>query len=203
MFLNKNISKYLYLIYSGFITVFLITLLISCEQKTIEMKSLSGKELIERGKFLVMVGGCGDCHTPKVFGPDGPQPDTTKLLSGHPQEIILPKADLSQVEPGKWILFTQDLTAAIGPWGVSFAANLTPDDETGTGTWQPEMFINAMKKGKHLGAGRPLMPPMPWQIIGQLPEEDLRAIFAYLKSLPAIKNKVPDPIPMNVLMSKK
>lgn len=201
--LSKNSNKFLYLAYAGFITLILIVLLTACDQKPAGKKELSQKELIERGKFLVFAAGCGDCHTPKVFGPEGPQPDTTKILSGHPAEMTLPKADLTLVEPGKWLLFTQDLTAAIGPWGASFSANLTPDNETGIGTWQPDMFINAMKTGKHLGAGRPLMPPMPWQNVGQLPEEDLRAIFAYLKSLPAVKNKVPDPIPMDVLMSIK
>lgn len=201
--LSKNSNKFLYLAYAGFITLILIVLLTACDQKPAGKKELSQKELIERGKFLVFAANCGDCHTPKVFGSEGPQPDTTKILSGHPAEMTLPKADLTLVEPGKWLLFTQDLTAAIGPWGASFSANLTPDNETGIGTWQPDMFINAMKTGKHLGAGRPLMPPMPWQNIGQLPEEDLRAIFAYLKSLPAVKNKVPDPIPMDVLMSIK
>ena len=115
----------------------------------------------------------------------------------------LPEVDLSMVQPGKWVLFTQDLTAAVGPWGASFSANLTPDPETGTGTWQPEMFINAMRTGRHLGAGRPIMPPMPWEAIGKLSDEDLKSIFAYLKTIPPIKNKVPDPIPLDKLAEKK
>jgi len=95
------------------------------------------------------------------------------------------------------------VTTAIGPWGVSFAANLTPDNETGIGSWQPEIFINSLKTGKHLSAGRPILPIMPWQALGTLKEEDLRAIFAYLKSLPPVKNKVPDPIPLDQLIASK
>lgn len=197
------LNKSIYYISGGIISLFLIVLFTSCTQKEPEKKALSGKELIERGKFLVAAGGCGDCHTPKVFGPQGPMPDTTKILAGHLAEIPLPKADLEQIQPGKWILFTQDLTAAIGPWGASFSANLTPDMETGTGSWQPEMFINAMRTGKHLGAGRPIMPPMPWESVGKLSDEDLRAIFAYIQTLKPVKNKVPDPIPLDQLASSK
>lgn len=83
--------------------------------------------------------------------------------------------------------------SAIGSWGSSYSANLTPDNETGIGTWQPEMLINALRTGKHLGAGRPILPPMPWEGIGKLSDDDLRAMFAYFKSLPPIKNKVSDP----------
>lgn len=197
------LNKSIYYIYGGIISLFLIVLFTSCTQKEPEKKTLSGKELVERGKFLIAAGGCGDCHTPKVFGPQGPMPDTTKILAGHLAEIPLPKADLEQVQPGKWILFTQDLTATVGPWGASFSANLTPDIETGTGSWQPEMFINAMRTGKHLGAGRPIMPPMPWESIGKLSDEDLRAIFAYIQTLKPVKNKVSDPIPLDQLASSK
>lgn len=201
--LIKFSKKSLYKFCSVFITLAIIVILAACEKNPQETKELSGKELIERGKFLVTVGGCGDCHSPKIFGPEGPVPDPTKLYSGHPEGMELPEIDASLVQPGKWILFTQDLTSAIGPWGASFSANLTPDNETGIGTWQADMFINALKTGKHLGAGRPILPPMPWQVIGQLPEEDLKAMFAYFKSLPPVKNKVPAPIPPDQLASKK
>jgi hypothetical protein len=83
-------------------------------------------------------------------------------------------------------------TAAVGPWGTSFAANLTPD-QTGIGTWTEEQFIRAMKQGKWKGLenSRNLLPPMPWQGYSQLPEDDLKAIFAYLKSIKPIYNSVP------------
>lgn len=124
-------------------------------------------------------------------------------MSGSPADEHLAKFDPTILQPGNYVLFTHDQTATIGPWGASFAANLTPDIETGIGGWQPEMFINALRTGKHLGAGRPILPPMPWQTIGTLSDEDLRAIFAYLKSLPPIKNKVQEPKTLSELLTSK
>ena len=188
--MNKNeLFKY-YLI--PFVTILLL-LSVGCEQKQ-QKKEMTQVELIARGKFLVSVGGCTDCHSPKVFGPSGPQTDTTRFLAGYPAENPLPQVDMNLVQPGKWVLFTQDITGAVGPWGASFASNLTPDNETGIGTWQLEMFLNAMRTGKHLGAGRPILPPMPWENIGKLSDEDLSAIFNYLKTLKPVKNKVPNPL---------
>jgi hypothetical protein len=77
---------------------------------------------------------------------------------------------------------------------VSFAANLRPDPETGLGKWTPEMFIATMRNRRHEGKGRPLLPPMPAQMIAALPDEDIHAIFAFLQSLPPVKNRVPAPI---------
>jgi hypothetical protein len=85
-------------------------------------------------------------------------------------------------------------TAWAGPWGVSFTANLTPDAETGLGGWTVEMFIQAMRTGKHQGKGRPILPPMPYPWFAKLTDADLRAVFAYLQSIPPIPNKVPAPI---------
>ena len=197
------LNKSIYFTYTILAALILVVLLTACDQNQPEKKVLSEKEMIERGKYLVTAGGCHDCHSPKVFGPQGPKIDETKILSGHPAEMKLAEFDPAILEPGKYILFTQDVTAAIGPWGVSFAANLTPDNETGIGTWQPEMFINALRTGKHLGAGRPILPPMPWEMVGKLTDEDLQAMFAYLKSIPPIKNKVPDPKPLDQLLSSK
>lgn len=197
------LNKSIYFTYAMFAVLTFVVLLTACDENQPEKKVLSEKEMIERGKYLVTAGGCHDCHSPKVFGPQGPKIDETKILSGHPAEIKLAEFDPAILEPGKYILFTQDVTAAIGPWGASFAANLTPDNETGIGTWQPEMFINALRTGKHLGAGRPILPPMPWEMIGKLTDEDLKAVFAYLKSIPPVKNKVPDPKPLDQLLSAK
>jgi len=155
--------------------------------------------LIKKGEYLVTISGCNDCHTPKVFTPEGPVPDMKKLLSGHPANAKLPAVDKSQIGPGKWVLFSEDLTAAVGPWGMSFSANLTPDDQTGIGLWTEEVFIKALRSGKHMGAGRPILPPMPWFNLVNASDEDLKAIFAYLKSLPPIKNPVPAPIPPDEL----
>ena len=197
------LNKSIYFTYAMLAALVFVVLLTACNQTQPEKKVLSEKEMIEKGKYLITAGGCHDCHSPKVFGPQGPKIDETRILSGHPAEMQLAEFDPAILEPGKYILFTQDVTAAIGPWGASFAANLTPDNETGIGTWQPEMFINALRTGKHLGAGRPILPPMPWEMVGKLTDEDLQAMFAYLKSIPPVKNRVPDPKPLDQLLSSK
>ncbi|WEK38250.1 MAG: diheme cytochrome c-553 [Candidatus Pseudobacter hemicellulosilyticus] len=147
---------------------------------------------IARGQYLVTVIGCGDCHSPKVMTPMGPAPDTGRALSGHPADMPLGAIDKKAL--GSWVLFNHMTTAVVGPWGVSFAANLT-SDTTGIGTWSEKQFFTAMRKGKFKGleGGRPLLPPMPWQNYGGMSDEDLRAIFAYLKSTKPIKNVVPAP----------
>jgi hypothetical protein len=148
---------------------------------------------VERGKLLIIGGGCHDCHTPKVMTPRGPEADMTKLLSGHPESAGVPQPFKGEGQP--WSTHTNDhLTAWSGAWGVSFAANLTPDQNTGLGIWTEEMFLNALKQGKHMGTARPILPPMPWNWYGQLPDDDLKAMFAYLKSIPAIANRVPVPL---------
>ena len=148
---------------------------------------------VERGRYLVTVGGCNDCHTPKLQGAGGLRLDTAHMLSGHPQDMNLPAPP--QLPPGPWLASTDwTMTAWSGPWGISYAANLTPDEETGTGAWDEAMFINALRRGQHLGAGRPILPPMPWENYAQMSDDDLKAIFAYLKSLPPVKNRVPEPV---------
>jgi mono/diheme cytochrome c family protein len=149
---------------------------------------------IQRGEYLVKFGDCAACHTPLKFGPNGPEPDLARYLSGHREDIKLPPPDL---KPGPWFAATAGMTAWAGPWGISYAANLTPDPNTGIGIWTEEMFLNTMRTGKHMGAGRPILPPMPWQASAHLSDEDLKAIFAYLQSVPAVKNHVPDPIMPN------
>jgi hypothetical protein len=154
------------------------------------------KEIVERGRILVEFGGCNDCHSPKVFGPNGPMVDTTKPLSGAPSANQVPSVPEGILGPGKWgALTTPDLTTWAGPWGVSFARNLTPDKETGLGSWTEAMFIKALRTGKDMGEGRPILPPMPWEGIRKLKDDDLKAIFAYLKSLKPIHNPIHDPIP--------
>jgi hypothetical protein len=145
----------------------------------------------ERGRYLVTSLGCGDCHSPKLMGPQGPSEDKAQLLAGHPEgKPLPPPPSLS----GPWITAaTWDQTAWTGPWGISYATNLTPDENTGIGIWTDDMFVNALQKGKHMGAGRPILPPMPWFWYNKLPDDDLKAIYAYLKSIPAIANKVPPP----------
>jgi cytochrome c553 len=154
-----------------------------------------GSANVERGRYLAGFGGCNDCHSPKVFTPKGPQVDESKRLSGHPASEKLPALPAGVLGPDRWgAVTTNGLTAWVGPWGTSFAANLTPH-ATGIGNWTAEAFIKAMRTGKHLGEGRQILPPMPWQDIGKLRDADLRALFAYLKSLPPVANEVPAPLP--------
>jgi cytochrome c553 len=148
---------------------------------------------VERGKHLVTTIGCNDCHTPWKLGEKGPEPDMTRMLSGHPQDMKLPPPPA--VQPPWGLTAALSMTAWSGPWGISYTANLTPDEETGLGAWSEQNFIQAMRTGKHLGSGRDILPPMPWQWYGKMSDDDLKAIFAYLKSIPPIKNKVPDPVP--------
>ncbi|MCA1580853.1 MAG: diheme cytochrome c-553 [Acidobacteria bacterium] len=143
-----------------------------------------------RGKYLVNIMSCNDCHTPFKMGPAGPEPDMTRMLSGHPAGMTLPPPP---APVGPWIWSGSGTnTAFAGPWGVTYSANLTPDQNTGLGIWTEDMFVKAMRTGKHMGTSRPIQPPMPWPWVGKATDADLKAIFAYLKSVPAISNRVPD-----------
>ena len=147
---------------------------------------------IARGKYLVTLMVCNDCHTPFKVGPKGPEPDMTRMLSGHPQDLAMPTPPAPN---GPWVISMAGTnTAFAGPWGVSFTANLTPDPETGLGKWTADTFLQALRTGKHEGVGRPILPPMPYPWFAQAEDEDLRAIFAYLQSIPPVKNRVPQPI---------
>lgn len=151
--------------------------------------SKADAQQVTRGAYLVRAMGCADCHTPLKDGPRGPEPDLTRGLSGHPQG---PALQAPKDVKGPWIWGGAGTNTAFwGPWGVSYAANLTPD-ASGIGPWTAEQFLKAMRTGKHAGSGRPIAPPMPWQAFGQLNDQDLRAIFAHLKAQPAVRNTVPD-----------
>jgi mono/diheme cytochrome c family protein len=148
---------------------------------------------VERGRYLVEAFACSDCHSPWVMGANGPHPDPARYLSGHPAELDMPPAPQAE---GPWITSASaSMTAWNGPWGMSFTANLTPDDETGLGRWSEEDFIATLRNGRHLGRGRELLPPMPFQAIRRLSDEDLGSMYAYLQSIPAISNRVPNPRP--------
>lgn len=152
------------------------------------------QKLIKRGAYLVTAVGCGDCHTPMKMGAKGPEPDMSRMLSGHPQDMVMPPMPITA--PGPWLgSFAATMTAWGGPWGVSFTRNLTPDKETGLGDWTAQNFIATMRTGKRMGKGRDILPPMPVQAFTHMTDDDLKAIFAYLQSIPAIKNRVPEPIP--------
>lgn len=146
----------------------------------------------ERGAYLVKIMGCHDCHTPWTIGPRGPEPDMSRALTGHPAGMTVPPPPVMQA-PWMWTAAATN-TAFAGPWGVSFTANLTPDEETGLGKWTEEMFIQTMKTAKHQGKGRPVLPPMPVAMLAALDDGDIRALFAYLRTLAPVRNRVPAPI---------
>ena len=145
----------------------------------------------KRGEYLVSIMGCHDCHTPWVMGPKGPEPDMTRALSGHPEQIgsisARPKFE------GEWVWSGAGTnTAFTGPWGVSYTMNLTPDENTGIGIWTEDLFLKTIRTGKHWGTSRPIMPPMPWTVYRNATDEDLKAIYAYLRTIKPITNHVPD-----------
>lgn len=141
-------------------------LVLSCTTAQKPAEAPAAMDPIARGKYLTTTSGCVDCHTPgTLYG----APDMTRNLAGS--------------ELG-WT----------GPWGTSYPRNLTPDVETGIGSWSEADIIKALKVGQRPD-GSPLLPPMPWPNTARMTDEDLMAIAAYLKSVPAVKHAVPDRLP--------
>jgi hypothetical protein len=149
---------------------------------------------VARGKYLVSTSGCMDCHTPMKIGPNGVEFDMSRMLSGHPDTLQMPPAPA--LPEGPWLVVSSATnTAFSGPWGVSFTANLTPDAETGLGKWTARDFKATIRTGRHMGRGRAILPPMPIPVYKNFTDPDLEAIFAYLQTIPAVKNRVPEPRP--------
>lgn len=139
---------------------------------------------IDRGRYLTIIAGCNDCHTPKLNAQM--EPDMSRQFSGRPATTMAPA---KPVNPGE-IAASPDLTAWYGPWGVSYAANLTPDPVTGIGKrYNEASFIKTLRTGKK-PEGEPLLPPMPWPMIGQMTDEDLKSVYAYLGSIKPVSNNV-------------
>jgi hypothetical protein len=152
----------------------------------------SGNTSVERGKYLVSIAGCNDCHTPFIMGSNGPEPDMTRMLSGHPQNAKLSKPPQIDLASGWGWAGSATNTAFAGPWGTTYAANLTPDTMSGIGIWTEDIFVNAIRRGKHWGEARPIMPPMPWQVYRNMTDDDLKSVYAYLRTIPPVSNTVPD-----------
>jgi len=204
--LSKQINWPLAAAILALVTIISMSLtLMSCSESSkneiVQPTDLSQEQLIERGAYLVNTSACHDCHSPKVMTPKGPEPDPERLLSGYPANEPMPEVNTDMLN--SWILFNQQLTSAVGPWGVSFAANIT-SDETGIGNWTEEQFLTAIRKGKYKGleGSRPLLPPMPWQVYRNMIDQDLKAIFAYLKSTKPVHNIVPAPIAPDQIRQK-
>lgn len=162
------------------------------EKEKEQVQITSVDSMVKRGEYLVATIGCGDCHTPKIMTEKGPVPDMDRFLSGYNASMPLGEYDTTLANSGRWALFYGDLTAAAGPWGLTFASNITPDP-TGLGNWTYDNFRKVMKEGKYKGIdnSRPIMPPMPWQNFANMTEEDLRSIYEYLKTIKPVNNLVP------------
>lgn len=155
--------------------------------------------VIARGEALVRLGGCGDCHTPMAFDPAQGRPVQRKdrWLSGHPEGGPVPTGAPGA---GDQAVIGGSFTSFRLPFGVVYAANLTPDVKTGLGAWTEAQFIATLRTGHEKGSGRALLPPMPWQNLAGQSDEDLGAMFRYLRTIPAIANQVPAPeVPAAVL----
>lgn len=160
-----------------------------------EPKPLTTEALVKRGEYLVNIIGCDDCHSPKRMGPNGPEVIDELRFSGYPSSRPRTKANQEALEEG-WMLFGPDLTSAAGPWGISYSANLT-SDATGIGNWTEENFMRAIREGKWKGLkdSRSLLPPMPWFVYKNMSDDDLRSIFAYLRTTKPVNNVPPAPEP--------
>lgn len=193
----KN-SKIPFLLFYIFCSIIIYTSCDSEQQTPIDQKKpleSNLEEIINRGEYLVTVIGCNDCHSPKKLGPKGPELIPELMLSGFPSDRPIVDFKDPLINTG-FAMFYPDLTATAGPWGISFAGNLT-SDETGIGNWSEEQFKKALTQGKYKGldGGRMLLPPMPWINYSFMKDEDVSAIFAYLKSIKPVRNIVPATIP--------
>jgi len=166
----------------------------SAPEGEVAADTMAGAVSAERGAYLVNTMGCHDCHTPFEMGPNGPEPNMTLALSGHPETVTMgPVPALDPASGWAWGGAGTN-TAFFGPWGVSYSANITSDENTGLGIWTEDMFVTAIREGKHMGTSRPILPPMPWPVFRNLTDDDLKSVFAYLKTVPAIANHVPEPV---------
>ena len=171
------------------VVVLLVGTIITLSIRSVESQS----DMVQRGKYLVdAVAACGHCHTPRM----GAEYNMNMYLAGHPAGQSYPRYNRSMMLQDIFILTSMQMTAFSGPFGTSFATNLTPDKETGLGEWTEEMFIKAMRTGLHQGVegNRKIFPPMPVKHYAQMNDEDLKAIWAYLKTIKPVKNEVNPPL---------
>lgn len=188
-------KKNLVLFFSASVFIFLF---LACNDSgtTSEAKETFGgfDSQIKWGENLVHNAGCNDCHTPKKMGPNGPEDDKSLYLSGHPAQMPPPDFDMNEAAK-KGLVVTQTFTAWTGPWGTTYAVNLT-SDSTGIGAWKEEQFLKALHELKWMGleGTRPIMPPMALMPVVKMSDDELKAIFAYLKTTPPVRNTAPEAV---------
>ncbi|GJM16667.1 MAG: hypothetical protein DHS20C13_19940 [Thermodesulfobacteriota bacterium] len=165
--------------------------------KADDQEEVYRKYNVERGRRLVELGGCSQCHTPKIKTALGYKPDKDLFLSGYPSDEPLPDLPYAEIIAGEAEnkFYTTDATIWVGRWGVSFAPNLTPDPETGIGNLTEEDFIEIFRGNKHFAEGAEVVSPMPVNVYSQLSFFELRSIFIYLQTIEPIPNDVPARIP--------
>lgn len=161
------------------------------ENKT-ETAPISQEEKVKNGELLVAKLDCEICHSPKKMGPQGPEVIPEQRFGGHQANAPLPPTDEKMLKSG-WVLFAPDFTSFIGPWGQSYAANIS-SDSTGIGMWTEDQFKKVIREGKFMGLDntRPILPPMPWPAYKHLTDDEISAVFAFLKSTAPVHNVVPD-----------
>jgi mono/diheme cytochrome c family protein len=130
-----------------------------------QTQASAAESQVERGKYLVTIGGCMDCHTSGYFFG---KPDMARFLGGSEVGFEIPGL------------------------GIFHGRNLTPDKETGLGNWSKEQIVTAIQTGVRPD-GRELAPIMPWRAFANLTKQDAEAIATFLQTLPPVKNKVPGP----------
>ena len=130
------------------ITLAVLTAIFACNNDNRATSSetvavISQDSLVKLGEYLVNTIGCDDCLSPKKMGPGGPEIDIDLRFSGHPASALLPPLNTTMLKTG-WILFGMDVTTFAGPWGQSYAANIS-SDETGIGNWTEQQFFTALR----------------------------------------------------------
>jgi len=191
----KNISSLLN-VPSLFIIALVSVIAIGCNQKPAEEIAYS-PERIEIGQAVVEGWNCTFCHTPQIQGPDGKFiADPKRFMSGHPSDEEIPTIPDMVITSPEWMEFLDNLGSTV--WATDnvlvFSANLTPDDETGIGTWSETEFVETVRQGRHKGIERRIKYPMPWRELSELSDEELLSVYEYLMTLQPVNNKVPTSI---------
>lgn len=176
----------------SFLLVFSI-IAIGCNQRPAEEIAYS-PERIEIGQAVVEGWNCSFCHSPQIKGPESKAiADPDRYMSGHPSDEKIPTIPDMVITSPEWMEFLDNLDSTV--WAtdnlIVFSANLTPDDETGIGTWTETEFVETIREGRHRGIERRIKYPMPWRELGELSDEELLSVYEYLMTLQPVNNKVP------------